>query len=71
MQLSEIRCKYPDAEVLTLDEFCTQVGNGAINRNDGLGYFFDGQQQTDVSVWDDSLTSDDVVNYEYVLWYTK
>ena len=71
MQLSEIRYKYPDADVLTLDEFCDLVEEGAINHNDGLGYFFDGQQQTDVSVWNDSLTPDDVVNYEYVLWYNK
>ena len=36
--------------VFTLDEFCDAVEQGSFNSYDGLGYFHDGEVETDMCV---------------------
>ena len=69
--IEEIRaeCKY--GEVMTTKEFCQEVADGCINSFDGRGRFNDGEKETDIIVWDKSLTWDDVKKYPYVCWYNK
>lgn len=69
--IEEVRteCKY--ADVMTKEEFCQEIANGYINSFDGGGYFHDGEKETDISVWDRSLTWDDVKEYHYICWYNK
>lgn len=62
-------CKY--AEVMTTQEFCQEVADGCINSFDGYGRFHDGEKETNVYVWDRSLTWDDVKKNPYVCWYNK
>lgn len=56
---------------MTKEEFCQKIANGYINSFDGGGYFHDGEIETDISVWDRSLTWDDVKEYPYICWYNK
>lgn len=65
----KMECEY--ADVMTTKEFCQAVANGYFNSFDGSGYFHDGEKETDISVWDRSLTWDDVKKYPYVCWYNK
>lgn len=60
-----------DGDVYTLEEFIGFIEAGYIIRYDGNGYFHDGMRETEISVWDDSLTWDDVKDYPYVCWYNK
>ena len=60
-----------ETSIYTLEEFEEQIDKGGINRNDGEGYFHDGEKETSISVWDDSLTWEDVKDYPYVCWYNK
>ena len=62
-------CQY--AHVMTTKEFLQEVNNGYINSFDGCGRFHDGEVETDISVWDRSLTWDDIKKYPYVCWYNK
>jgi len=65
----KMECEY--ADVMTTKEFCQAVATGYFNSFDGSGYFHDGEKETDISVWDRSLTWDDVKKYPYVCWYNK
>lgn len=56
---------------MTTKEFCQAVANGCFNSFDEDGYFHDGEKETDISVWDRSLTWDDIKKYPYVCWYNK
>lgn len=58
-------------DVFTLDEFIECVEAGFFNSYDGDGYFHDGDNETNMNVWDDSWTWDDVKDYPYVCWYNK
>ena len=58
-------------DILTLDEFQKLVKEGTIGSSDGVGYFHDGEKETDINVWDDTLTYDDVKDYPYICWYNK
>lgn len=59
------------ADIYTLSEFIDILDEGGINRNDGEGYFHDGNNETGISVWDDNLTWDNVKDYPYICWYNK
>lgn len=65
----KLECEY--ADVMTTKEFCQEVADGCINSFDGYGYFHDGEKRTKISVWDRSLTWDDIKKYPYVCWYNK
>lgn len=58
-------------DIFTLDEFIEQIKQGSINRYDGNGYFHDGENETDISVWDISLNRMNTINYPYICWYNK
>lgn len=58
-------------DIFTVDEFIEQIEQGSINHYDGDGYFHDGENETDISVWDESLTWSDVKSFPYVCWYNK
>lgn len=59
------------ADVFTLNEFIEMLDEGYIIDYDGIGYFHDGETETNISVWDNTLTWDDVKNFPYVCWYNK
>lgn len=59
-------------DVFTLSEFGELLDEGMITRYDGRGYFHDGDEETSISVFDDSLSADEVWSkYKYVCWYNK
>ena len=62
-------CKY--ADVMTKEEFLQEVTNGFYNSFDGCGYFHDGEKETNISVWDRSLTWNDIKKYPYICWYNE
>ena len=62
-------CKY--GTVFTLKEFETEIENNFINSYDGIGYCHDGENETNISVWDKSLTWEDVKDFPYICWYNK
>lgn len=57
--------------IFTLEEFIEAVDYGLFNRYDGRGYFHNGEEETELSVWDNTLAWDDVKDYPYVCWYNK
>ncbi len=57
--------------VFTLKEFETEIENNFINSYDGIGYFHDGENEIDISVWNKSLTWEDVKDFPYICWYNK
>lgn len=59
------------ANVYTKKEFVQLVDEGMFIPYDGIGYFHDGTNETDISVWDNSLTAKDVEKYPYVCWYNR
>ena len=66
--IKQVKAENPYADVMTLDEFC----NYAFSSYDGHGYFHDGDKETEVSVWNDELTYDDVRSrFPYICWYNK
>ena len=69
--IEEVRAECEYGEVITTKEFCQEVANGFYNSFDGCGRFHDGEKETDISVWDRSLTWDDIKKYPYVCWYNK
>lgn len=69
--IEEVKAKCKYGKVMTTKEFLQEVNNGYINSFDGCGRFHDGEKETDISVWDRSLTWDDVKDYPYICWYNK
>lgn len=67
----EVKAECEYGEVMTTKEFCQEVADGCINSFDGYGRFHDGEKETNISVWDRSLTWDDIKKYPYVCWYNK
>ena len=66
--IKQVKAENPYADVMTLDEFC----NYNFSSYDGHGYFHDGDKETEVSVWNDELTYDDVRSrFPYICWYNK
>lgn len=60
-----------DGNVYTLEDFMELNQLTFILPYDGIGYFHDGENETDKSVWDNTLTWEDVKDYPYVCWYNK
>ena len=68
----QIRKEIEFGVVYTLEEFIELNENGSIIPYDGNGYFHDGEKETNISVWNMSLTPEDVWGkYPYVCWYNK
>ena len=55
-------------EVFTSEEFKTYAHENSFNPYDGSGYYHDGENETDISVWSDY---DIDTTYPYVCWYNK
>lgn len=58
-------CKYGD--VFTTEEFWMHVEYGSFNEYDGTGYYHDGENETDLSVWNYPNKK----GMPYVCWYNK
>ena len=57
--------------VLTVDEFDDAISGGTITRNDGYGYFHDGENETDFSVFSPYTRYEDIKDMPYIIWYNK
>lgn len=64
---SEMFC----GDLFTSKDFLKQVNNGSFNKYDGIGYFHDGEKETNVSVWSSEVTLEYFDKYPYVCWYNK
>lgn len=51
--------------------FLAYVQKGLFNEYDGGGYFHDGENETELSVFDRSVTEVTFDEYPYVCWYNK
>lgn len=51
--------------------FLSKVKDGSFNECDGVGYFHDGEKETDISVWGYKVTEETFNKYPYVCWYNK
>ncbi|GEM_PF-2689358 len=60
-----------EGDVYTLRAFMEEIDNGIVSSYDGVGYFHDGKHRTNVKVWNNDLTWNDVKDYPYVCWYNK
>ena len=69
--IKEVQAECEHGRVMTTKDFCQEVAKGFYNLFDGCGVFHDGEKETNVSVWDSSLTWDDIKKYPYVCWYNK
>lgn len=58
-------------DIYKREEFGRMIEEGLFIPYDGKGYFHDGTKETNISVWDTSLTPQDVEKYPYVVWYNK
>lgn len=67
----QVQAETEYGDVFTLDEFCNEIESGGISSYDGYGYFHDGQNETNMCVWDDSISWDDIKDMPYVCWYNK
>lgn len=60
-----------NGKVYTRNEFVKLVDAGAFIPYDRIGYFHDGTNRTDISVWNNNLTAKDIEKYPYVCWYNR
>ena len=69
--MSEGHCGRCEGDVFTLCEFIEMTKRQIILPYDGSGYFHDGENETDKSVWDEDLSILELRKYPYVCWYNK
>lgn len=69
--IEEIKAEQSYGDVYTREDFECLVRKGWFIPYDGIGRFHDGENETNISVWDKTLTPDDVKSYPYVCWYNK
>ena len=60
-----------DCDAMTTKAFCELCNDNSITRYDGQGYFHNGTKETNISVWNDDLTPEDIKDYPYICWYNK
>ena len=71
---AELNC-----DIYTTEKFNNLIDDGYFIPYDGNGYFHNGEQETNISVWDDSyfenMTSDEINNFlskhPYITWYNR
>lgn len=51
--------------------FLAYAQKGLFNEYDGEGYFHDGENETDLCVWDSKVTKETFDEYPYVCWYNQ
>lgn len=60
------------SDVYTLSDFNNLRDMKFITSYDGQGYFHNGEEETNISVWDTTLSPEDIQSkYPYVCWYNK
>ena len=69
--LEQVQREEEIGTVYTTEEFAMCISRVSFNAFDGVGFFHDGEQETNKCVWDYFLTWDDVKDYPYVVWYNK
>lgn len=70
MKIIEEDIKYCD--VFTTEVFAEQVKCGSFISYDGIGYYHDGEDETDIEVdFNYDLVMEKVAEYPYVCWYNK
>ena len=69
--LKQVQKENKYGDVMSLSDFIESVNIGLFCPYDGYGYFHDGKKRTEISVWDNSLTLNDIINYPYVCWYNR
>ena len=60
-----------NGEVYFTKVFNEYVARGSFTPCDGIGYFHDGEKETNRSVWTSGISSADIEKYPYVCWYNK
>lgn len=55
----------------TLNEFADLIDAGCINQYDGDGFFHDGEEQTNLSVFNILATWELIKDFPYVCWYNN
>ena len=58
-------------DVFATENFIKAVNNGWFNSCDGIGFFHDGEEETDIEVFSRFIEEDDIKKYPYVCWYNK
>lgn len=66
--IEEVQDEMDYGKVYTSQYFKKMIEEGSLNSYDGGGYYHDGQNKTDISVWS-KWTID--TTYPYVCWYSK
>ena len=71
--IQEIEQEYPWANVFTFDDFVRHVNNGYITSYDGVGYFHNGREETDLVVNVSLIASNTALRnrYPYICWYNN
>lgn len=69
--IEQVKQEIKFGNVYALEEFEEMLDDNAVSSYDGIGYFHDGEKETNISVFDDSLTYDDIKDFPYVCWYNK
>lgn len=69
--IEQVQAEMEFGDVFKLEEFASMVTEGYLIPDDGVGYFHDGEKETNISVWNTSLKYKDIKRYPYVCWYNK
>ena len=67
--LKQIRNENPYMNVFYTIDFKVAVDYGEFSEYDGIGYFHNGEKQTNISVWNAGYK--DWEKYPYIIWYNK
>lgn len=66
----QVQAEIQFGDVYTFSEYCNLVAQGYLTPYDGIGYFHDGEKESNISVW--NFKYDEVWGkYPYVCWYNK
>lgn len=71
MTREEVQKQIRFGDVYTLEEFRADVKHNSFNPYDGGGYLHDGEEETEISVWDINIFDEQWNKYPYVCWYNK
>lgn len=69
MTKEQIQAQFSEAQVLTFDEFCKKCTEGVLDPYNSRGWFHDGETLTDIKIWNENVTIDEVNQYPYVVCY--
>ena len=70
--IEELKKEYDGKAIaMTMSDFIRASDRGSLNPMDGSGIIHNGQTETNLSVWSDEMTIDQMKEYPYVIWYEK